>query len=127
MQWFIYCLKNYAKFDGRAGRPEYWFYALFNTLIFFILQFLSSMLGLQYAMNELITVYPLASIWQVVTFVPSLAVGVRRMHDINRSGFWLLFLLLPLIGWLLIMIFALLKGNDDDNDYGSPNLSPTKG
>ena len=124
MQWFIYCLKNYAKFDGRAGRPEYWFYALFNTLIFFILQFLSSMLGLQYAMNELITVYPLASIWQVVTFVPSLAVGVRRMHDINRSGFWLLFLLLPLIGWLLIMIFALLKGNDDDNDYGSPNLSP---
>ena len=82
------------------------------------------MLGLQYAMNELITVYPLASIWQVVTFIPSLAVGVRRMHDINRSGFWLLFLLLPLIGWLLIMIFALLKGNDDDNDYGSPNLSP---
>ena len=82
------------------------------------------MLGLQYAMNELITVYPLASIWQVATFVPSLAVGVRRMHDINRSGFWLLFLLLPLIGWLLIMIFALLKGNDDDNDYGSPNLSP---
>ena len=125
MQWFIYCLKNYAKFDGRAGRPEYWFYALFNTLFFFILQFLSSMLGLQYAMNELITVYPLASIWQVVTFVPSLAVGVRRMHDINRSGFWLLFLLLPLIGWLLIMIFALLKGNDDDNDYGSPNLSPS--
>jgi len=124
MQWFIYCLKNYAKFDGRAGRPEYWFYALFSTLIFFILQFLSSMLGLQYAMNELITVYPLASIWQVVTFVPSLAVGVRRMHDINRSGFWLLFLLLPLIGWLLIMIFALLKGNDDDNDYGSPKLSP---
>ena len=125
MQWFIYCLKNYAKFDGRAGRSEYWFYALFSTLIFFILQFLSSMLGLQYAMNELITVYPLASIWQVVTFVPSLAVGVRRMHDINRSGFWLLFLLLPLIGWLLIMIFALLKGNDDDNDYGSPNLSPS--
>ena len=124
MQWFIYCLKNYAKFDGRAGRPEYWFYALFSTLIFFILQFLSSILGFQYAMNELITVYPLASIWQVVTFVPSLAVGVRRMHDINRSGFWLLFLLLPLIGWLLIMIFALLKGNDDDNDYGSPNLSP---
>ena len=124
MQWFIYCFKNYAKFDGRAGRPEYWFYALFSTLIFFILQFLSSILGFQYAMNELITVYPLASIWQVVTFVPSLAVGVRRMHDINRSGFWLLFLLLPLIGWLLIMIFALLKGNDDDNDYGSPNLSP---
>lgn len=124
MQWFIYCLKNYAKFDGRAGRPEYWFYALFSTLIFFILQFLSSILGFQYAMNELITVYPLASIWQVVTFVPSLAVGVRRMHDINRSGFWLLFLLLPLIGWLLIMIFALLKGNNDDNDYGSPNLSP---
>jgi len=124
MQWFIYCLKNYAKFDGRAGRSEYWFYALFSTFIFFILQFLSSMLGLQYAMNELITVYPLASIWQVVTFVPSLAVGVRRMHDINRSGFWLLFLLLPLIGWLLIMIFALIKGNDDDNDYGSPNLSP---
>ena len=124
MQWFIYCLKNYAKFDGRAGRPEYWFYALFNTLIFFILQFLSSMLGLQYSMNDLITVYPLASVWQVVTFIPSMAVGVRRMHDINRSGFWLLFLLLPLIGWLLIMIFAVLKGNDDDNDYGSPNLSP---
>ena len=124
MQWFIYCLKNYAKFDGRAGRPEYWFYALFNTLIFFILQFLSSMLGLQYTMNDLITVYPLASVWQVVTFIPSMAVGVRRMHDINRSGFWLLFLLLPLIGWLLIMIFAVLKGNDDDNDYGSPNLSP---
>ena len=75
-------------------------------------------------MNDLITVYPLASVWQVVTFIPSMAVGVRRMHDINRSGFWLLFLLLPLIGWLLIMIFAVLKGNDDDNDYGSPNLSP---
>lgn len=124
MQWFIYCLKNYAKFDGRAGRSEYWFYAFFSTLIFFILQFLSSMLGLQYSMNDLITVYPLASVWQVVTFIPSMAVGVRRMHDINRSGFWLLFLLLPLIGWLLIMIFAVLKGNDDDNDYGSPNLSP---
>ena len=124
MQWFIYFLKNYAKFDGRAGRPEYWFYAIFSTLIFFILQFLSSMLGLQYSMSDLITVYTLASVWQVVTLIPSMAVGVRRMHDINRSGFWLLFLLLPLIGWLLIMIFAVLKGNDDDNDYGSPNLSP---
>ena len=96
MQWFIYCLKNYAKFDGRAGRPEYWFYALFSTLIFFIFTIFKQYARItQYTMNELITVYPLASIWQVVTFIPSLAVGVRRMHDINRSGFWLLFLLLP--------------------------------
>jgi len=124
MQWFIYCLKNYAKFDGRASRPEYWFFALFSTLIFFTLQLLSSVLGVQFFLYDVMPVYPIASAWQIGTLIPGIAVGIRRLHDINRSGFWMLFFLLPFIGWLILFIFALLKGTDGENDYGSPNLSP---
>jgi len=124
MQWFIYCLKNYAKFDGRASRPEYWFFALFSTLTFFVLQLLSSVLGVQFFLYDVMPVYPIASAWQIGTLIPGVAVGIRRLHDINRSGFWMLFFLLPFIGWLILFIFALLKGTDGENDYGSPNLSP---
>jgi len=124
MQWFIYCLKNYAKFDGRASRPEYWFFALFSTLTFFVLQLLSSVLGVQFFLYDIMPVYPIASAWQIGTLIPGVAVGIRRLHDINRSGFWMLFFLLPFIGWLILFIFALLKGTDGENDYGSPNLSP---
>ena len=124
MQWFIYCLKNYAKFDGRASRPEYWFFVLFSTLTFFALQLLSSVLGIQFFLYDVMPVYPIASAWQIGTLIPGIAVGIRRLHDINRSGFWMLFFLLPFIGWLILFIFALLKGTDGENDYGSPNLSP---
>jgi uncharacterized membrane protein YhaH (DUF805 family) len=100
-------LSKYATFSGRARRSEYWYFALANFLI-------SILLGLFGDLGKLVNfVYSLAVI------VPSLAVGARRLHDTNRSGWWLLLILIPIIGWIWLIILMVLD-SAPDNQYG-PN------
>ncbi len=101
MNYFISVLKNYAKFDGRARRAEYWYFTLFSTLISVLLSVLSYTIGILY----LDTVYSLA------VFIPSLAVGVRRMHDVGKSGWYLL---IPIYN----LILACTSGEVGSNQYG---------
>ena len=100
---------NYVNFDGRASRSEYWFWILFVILVSVVAQLIDAMFGAPI----------LATAWALGTLLPSLAVGARRLHDGERTGWWLL-LYLTLIGGLLLLVWFCLKGTDGENQYG-PN------
>ena len=113
-EWYIKCVTtDYFKFQGRARRKEYWMFTLFSSIIytiFFIIfaKIMSSPNG------YIITVV----IYTLAVFFPTLAVTVRRLHDINRSGWWYLLNFIPVIGVLIIFIFLLLDSTPGDNNYG---------
>ena len=106
MNWYITVLKKYAVFEGRARRKEYWMFALINLIISVALAFLS--------FGILETAYGL------LVFIPSLAVSVRRLHDIDRSGWWVLVSLIPFIGILVLIYFCVQDSTPGTNQYG-PN------
>ncbi len=111
IRYYKEVLNKYATFTGRARRSEYWYFALANFLI-------SILLGLFGDLGKLVNfVYSLAVI------VPSLAVGARRLHDTNRSGWWLLLILIPIVGWIWLIILMVLD-SAPDNQYG-PNPKGT--
>jgi uncharacterized membrane protein YhaH (DUF805 family) len=110
MQWYLAVLKNYAGFSGRARRTEYWMFGLVNfviTLVFYILAFLHAGFFI-----VLVALYGLA------VLVPSLAVLVRRLHDTGMSGWWILIVLVPFVGGIVLLVFTLLPGNHGPNRYG---------
>jgi uncharacterized membrane protein YhaH (DUF805 family) len=112
MNWYLEVLKNkYAEFNGRARRTEFWMYALINFLIILVLQLLMIKIPV---LGLLVLLYSLA------VLVPGLAVGVRRLHDTNRSGWWLLISLVPFVGGIVLLVFMCLDGTPGDNQFG-PN------
>ncbi len=121
MNWYLKVLKQYADFEGRARRMEYWMFALINVIIALLLYsilfvgiftestFLSSIGGILYL------VYILA------VFLPGLGVSVRRLHDTNKSGWMILIALIPIIGAIWLIILYATEGDKGDNPYG-PDL-----
>lgn len=101
--------KNYAVFQGRARRSEYWYFALFHNGITFAF----ALLGITELGVLLLGIYSLAAL------IPSLAVAVRRMHDIGRSGVWLLICLVPVLGWIFLVIWMAQDSEPGSNQYGS--------
>lgn len=117
MDWYLKVLKNYAVFEGRAQRAEYWFFFLFNMIASIICLVIDGLLGTydtQSGMGVLYAVYTLA------VLVPSIAVAVRRLHDIGKSGWWILIGLIPLIGPIVLLVFFVLDSQAGENAYG-PN------
>ncbi|WLV24620.1 DUF805 domain-containing protein [Aciduricibacillus chroicocephali] len=111
MKWYIKAIKNFADFQGRARRKEYWMFVLFNYIFTLIIGF----------SNEIITLP--AAIGYVYVFgmiVPNLAVSVRRLHDTNRSGWWVLINIIPLVGPIILTVFQCLDSTPGTNKYG-PN------
>lgn len=105
-------LKQYADFEGRARRKEYWMFALISFIISFVLLLIDFMITFILGFGFLTILYGLAIL------VPSLAVSVRRMHDLNKSAWVLLLGLIPFVGALVIFIFSLMEGTYGPNDYG---------
>ncbi|ANJ67332.1 hypothetical protein A9404_08010 [Halothiobacillus diazotrophicus] len=112
MNWYLDVLKQYAVFNGRARRAEYWYFVLFNLIISIVLGIVDGMLGSS-------GVGLLGGLYSLAVLIPSLAVSVRRLHDTNRSGWWLLLLLIPLIGFIVILIFMVQDSTPGENTYGS--------
>lgn len=117
MNWYLAVLKKYAVFSGRASRKEYWMFVLFNFIFGIVAMILDNVLqvaigGSGYGL--LYTLYCLA------VFIPSLAVSVRRLHDIGKSGWWLLISLIPIIGQIWLLILMLTDSDVGENEYG-PN------
>jgi len=117
MNWYIEALKKYAVFSGRARRREYWFFVLFSVIVTVVLTFIDNMIGL-YDMETGVGL--LSAIYSLAVLIPSIAVGVRRLHDTNRTGWWLLISLIPAIGVIVLFIFFVLDSHPGDNEYG-PN------
>jgi uncharacterized membrane protein YhaH (DUF805 family) len=103
------CFNKYADFSGRATRSEYWWFQLFFILVYLALGVLSGAISEMFAM--------LAIVFALGVFIPALAAGVRRLHDTDKSGWWLLLGFVPLIGLLLIYFLAI-AGTSGDNQFG---------
>jgi uncharacterized membrane protein YhaH (DUF805 family) len=109
-------LRKYATFTGRARRMEYWLFWLFTVVVEIIGSALTggfNPMAMTFGMG--FTIYCLA---MLALLVPSIAVGVRRLHDTNRSGWWLLIAFIPIIGALVLLVFLLLPGTVGPNPYG---------
>jgi len=111
MQWYVAVIKKYTVFEGRAHRTEFWMFALVNFIIGAVLAILDAALG---------TSSVLGGIYSLAVLLPSLAVGVRRLHDTGRSGWWLLLGLIPLIGLIVLIVWWATEGERSTNQYG-PN------
>ncbi len=113
-QWFTYCIFNkYADFKGRARRAEYWSFTLIHTIINVSLSFLIALIG-----DLAFTVFCIMLLlFGLVTFMPGLAVGARRLHDIGLSGLWLLLDWLPLLH-LVLFVFLVKDSVQEDNRFG---------
>lgn len=117
--WKNTITKNYANFNGRARRSEYWYYILMNIIIMIGLQIL---IGIGAATNAPILAGILGIVYLIYalgTFIPSLAVAVRRLHDAGKSGWFLLISLIPLIGSIWLLVILCTEGTAGENEYGS--------
>ena len=115
MNWYRQVLRQYAVFGGRARRKEYWFFVLFNLMIAIVLPVIDRQAGLVAAGSSMGL---LGGLYSLAVLIPSVAVGVRRLHDTNRSGWWLLISFVPLIGALVLLFFLVSGGTAGNNDYG---------
>jgi uncharacterized membrane protein YhaH (DUF805 family) len=115
MNWYLQALKNYATFSGRARRKEYWYFTLFNVIIAFILGFIDGMVG---SFSPEAGMGLLGGIYTLAILIPGLAVSVRRLHDTERSGWWLLIALVPLIGAIVLLVFMVQDSKTGSNKFG---------
>jgi uncharacterized membrane protein YhaH (DUF805 family) len=117
MNWYLKVLKQYADFSGRARRKEYWMFALFNAIFIITAMILDNVLGLTIGELPYGVIYFLYSL---AVLIPGLAVYVRRLHDIGKSGWMILIALIPLIGAIWLLVLTLTDSNHGENQYG-PN------
>jgi uncharacterized membrane protein YhaH (DUF805 family) len=115
VNWYLEVLKKYAVFSGRARRKEYWFFVLFNAIFAIAAMVLDNILGLAI---EDVGYGPFYILYALATIVPGLAVSVRRLHDIGKSGWYILLAMIPCVGAIILLIFDLTPGDPGDNEYG---------
>jgi uncharacterized membrane protein YhaH (DUF805 family) len=102
---------QYATFSGRAVRSEFWWWVLFTIIVAIVLGAVEYLAGLgDWA--------PLSGLFGLATLIPNLAVSVRRLHDIDRTGWWLLIGLVPIVGWLVLLWFYIQQGTPGANRFG---------
>ena len=112
MEWFLKVVRdNYANFNGRAGRKEFWMFVLFYIIFAIIASVLDVLIGTYVAFTLILS---------LALIVPSLAVTVRRLHDIGKSGLWILIDFVPLIGPIWLLILLIKEGDPGANMYGPP-------
>ena len=115
MNWYLKALSQYADFSGRARRKEYWMFVLFNMIFALLAMTLDNLLGI--AMKE-IGYGPLYGLYAIAMIIPGFAVGIRRLHDVGKSGWMLFILFIPLVGviWLLILLCS--DSQTEENKWG---------
>jgi uncharacterized membrane protein YhaH (DUF805 family) len=121
MSWYLEALKKYAVFAGRSRRKEYWYFVLFTVIVSVVLSGIDLLLG-TYSFSS--NVGLLSGIYALAIIIPTLAVSVRRLHDIDRTGWWVLINLVPVIGSIVLLVFAVLDGTPGGNRFG-PNPKGT--
>ncbi len=112
---------KYVEFNGRARRAEFWWFILFVFVVSTVL----SLIDMALFEGVLQDIGPLSAIFTLITLIPAIAVTARRLHDVGRSGWWQLLFLLPVIGFLVILFWAVQKGTDGPNEYGRDPLGGT--
>jgi uncharacterized membrane protein YhaH (DUF805 family) len=127
MELMMNPLRHYADFNGRARRREFWSWFLFIWIMLFVLMYLDTVLDLggtatSYRTGNSVgfsmTGGWLSLLFGIATLLPTLAVGARRLHDVGKSGWYLLFNLIPLFGWAYLLYLYVQPGMTGPNDYG---------
>lgn len=116
MKWYLKVLRQYADFTGRARRTEFWMYALFNMIFAIGAAVLDNILGLTF--NEQIPYGFIYMLYGLAVFIPGLAVSVRRLHDVGKSGWFYFIALIPIIGAIWLLILFVTEGTPGSNEYG---------
>ncbi|MBE6035904.1 MAG: DUF805 domain-containing protein [Clostridiales bacterium] len=110
MNWYLQVLKKYAVFSGRARRKEYWMFQLFNAIILAAI----ALLGVVHDMFFILYI-----IYVLAMIIPALAVTVRRLHDLDKEGVWILISFVPVVGGIWLLILTCTEGIRGDNRYGA--------
>ena len=111
MNWYLKVLKQYADFNGRARRKEFWMFTLISTLISIPLSLLDKyVFGVEFGISQ---------IYSLAILIPNIAVSVRRLHDVNKSGWMLLLWFFLIIGWIWLLVLHVTGGTEGENKYGS--------
>ena len=124
MQWYLKVVRdNYTNFSGRARRKEYWMFVLFNTIATILAMVADVLLGLDFKVGSGYYAVSLGYGWiyliyMLAVFLPSLAVVVRRLHDVGKSGWFMLITIIPLVGAIWFLVLMCTDGDKEDNAYG---------
>jgi uncharacterized membrane protein YhaH (DUF805 family) len=115
------CLNKYADFTGRARRSEYWWFIVFTAVASTVAGILDALIGTQFGSTGVVQV-----LVTLALLVPGLAVSVRRLHDVGQTGWWVLLLLIPVLGALVLIVAFYIRDSAPDNQYGpSPKSAGT--
>ena len=121
MNYYLEALKKYAVFHGRAHRAEFWWFVLFNAVFSFALNItFGARVGVPEA--SVSSASPLAilpAIYGLAVLLPAIGVSIRRLHDTNRSGWWLLIALFPIVGAIVLIVFYAQAGDAGENQFGA--------
>ena len=115
IDWAKRPLQKYADFSGRAPRAEYWWFYLLTMIAFVVAIFLDGMIGSDFGGTGYGMITAIAGL---ALIIPSIAVGIRRLHDTDRSGWWLLIALVPLVGAIVLLVFYVTEGTKGENRFG---------
>ena len=118
MKGFVDYWKNFFNFKDRTTRKDYWMAVLFIFLISFVIGLIFPGTTETTSNTFNYQASTVSSIWSLITLIPSFAVTVRRLHDINKSGWWVLIELVPIVGLIVMLVFVCSKSVDTDNKYG---------
>lgn len=102
----VTCFKKYVDFSGRARRSEYWYFALFTGIVEFVLGLICRDIPI------------IISLFSLATMLPTLAVTWRRLHDVNKCGAWVFISLVPIVGWILLLVWSCKDSNPGENRFG---------
>jgi len=116
LDWAVLPLKRYTDFSGRSRRKEYWFFVLGVFIVAIVLSILEGIVGLSGMIGG--AYGPLTALFFLGIIVPSIAVQVRRFHDQDKSGWWVLIGLVPIVGGLVVLVFMFLEGTKGPNRFG---------
>lgn len=127
MNWYVKVLKQYVDFRGRARRTEYWMFTLFNVIVSIVLAVIDNLLGTGSFTSTSSAggvgfsagLGLLGGLYVLAVLLPSLGVAVRRLHDTDRSGWWLLIGLVPFVGSIVLLVFFVLEGTRGPNQHGA--------
>ena len=118
MNWYLKCWKQYADFSGRARRKECWMFTLFNAIIILALVLITVMMQFVTTVGAGIFAF-LYVAYLLATLIPGLAVAVRRLHDVGKSGWWYLIGFVPLVGVILLIVWFCTDGQPGENKWGA--------
>jgi uncharacterized membrane protein YhaH (DUF805 family) len=122
MNWYLKVLRQYADFNGRARRKEYWMFVLFQIIMAIVAIMLDGALGTNFGVMPIGYIY---MAYALLTLIPGIAVAVRRLHDTGKSGWFYFVNLIPLVGFIWFLVLMCKEGDRGENTYGpDPKSAP---